>query len=392
MKDLPPEPQLGSKALYGPLGRCAEVVAASTEVSPTAVILACLVLAGSYFPRTYIERGAARHYPRLSMMRVPAFWPFDSGSFLGPLCRLFDKVNLLVGPELASDIVRGPLTPRSGRLAGRCMSNRRPVVLLDNLSPGWWRRRSDDLASTICDTFDGFDLPAWSDPTRSVPPPTAFIGQVRAAVIEEVSVEAAQVAARCIWWDHSRDDHRYTVQPLAVDDLNAVATQIAESVLRQRARRQVHLDDSAELAWEQALPNIVAQGAQDIVDACKDHAAAQVLRMALIFSLLDSTAQVQAAHVEAALATWGEHFDSVMRLFGDTLPCNLPDTIRGILIQAQAPLTTSELHAAFNNHLPARRLKAALEELVAEGRVVREHIPTFGRPREVYRVRTDDHA
>ncbi len=60
-------------------------------------------------------------------------------------------------------------------------------------------------------------------------------------------------------------------------------------------------------------------------------AEAQVLRLALIFGLLDCTNQIDVRHLRAALEVWRYCQDSVRYLFGDAVGSNDADAIFALL-------------------------------------------------------------
>ena len=80
-------------------------------------------------------------------------------------------------------------------------------------------------------------------------------------------------------------------------------------------------------------------------------AEAQVIRLSLIHSLLDRRAEIDTAHLEAAIALWGYSEASVRWIFGDALGDPIADEILRALRQAaDAGMTRTQVRDLFGRH------------------------------------------
>src|SRR5262249_23993595 len=102
--------------------------------------------------------------------------------------------------------------------------------------------------------------------------------------------------------------------------LGALAANAA-AVARKVGR--VRMNVPAAQAWEQAYPELSTDRA-GLVGAVIARAEAQVIRLALIYALLDCRVgddtvrtHIDVAHFEAALAVWAYCETSALRIFGD---------------------------------------------------------------------------
>ena len=113
-------------------------------------------------------------------------------------------------------------------------------------------------------------------------------------------------------------------------------------------------------------------------------ADAQVLRLALIYALLDGSDGIELPHLKAAVALWDYCRASAESQFASgtesLLAKRLLDALR------HRPFSKTELHALLHNHTPARRLDAELQELIAQGLVVVDMSKTGGRSRTTYLI------
>jgi len=110
----------------------------------------------------------------------------------------------------------------------------------------------------------------------------------------------------------------------------------------------------------------------------------QVLRLSLIYALLEGAPHIDIAHVEAGWAVWGYCRKSAELIFGDRLGDGVADKLLAAVREAGGQgLTGNEQHAALGRHVHSERLRAARELLVNRGLAVIRKVPTGGRRAEV---------
>jgi len=116
-----------------------------------------------------------------------------------------------------------------------------------------------------------------------------------------------------------------------------------------------------------------------------DRAEAQILRLAMIFALLDCSRIVGPAHLDAALAFWRFAEASVLAIFGG-LSKVARDVAATLAAASPSELSREELNRASGGHLYGERLDAALAELAKAGLAIPRREGTTGRPRELWRA------
>ena len=96
----------------------------------------------------------------------------------------------------------------------------------------------------------------------------------------------------------------------------------------------------------------------------------QVLRLALIFALLDGVLEIRREHLEAALEVWRYCDDSCCHLFGDLIGDPTADTILKALRIRPAGVTRSEMnHGLFQRNKKADEIERALHLLAQNARI-----------------------
>jgi hypothetical protein len=109
---------------------------------------------------------------------------------------------------------------------------------------------------------------------------------------------------------------------------------------------------------------------------------AQVLRLSMIYALLDKSAVIRGEHLEAAYALWQYAEDSARFIFGNSVGDALADRLLAAIRQCSR--TGRDLHEVTNRHCTSRELEAALQRLVDLRLIRYEMVPTAGRPAKVW--------
>jgi hypothetical protein len=112
-----------------------------------------------------------------------------------------------------------------------------------------------------------------------------------------------------------------------------------------------------------------------------------VLRLAMIYALLDRSEQVETPHLKAALEVWRYCEDSVKYVFGMAIGDDTADTILRELQRFPEGLTRTELIVdVFSKNKSSSDIIRALSILEREGLAKRETKKTDRRPAEVWRA------
>jgi len=147
-------------------------------------------------------------------------------------------------------------------------------------------------------------------------------------------------------------------------------------------RRRLERDEEAGALWRAVYPYLKAEK-PGLTGAMLARGEAIVLRLALIYTLLDECHQIRRPHLEAALAFWRYSEQSIELIFGTAgqqTGNSLADKLYELL--GGGPLATSE----FYRHVakPAQDIQAALTYLESLGRVRKTKVVAAGpgRPAE----------
>ncbi len=154
-----------------------------------------------------------------------------------------------------------------------------------------------------------------------------------------------------------------------VDDAAMVelTKRYAEAVAFAKVAGRVRMTDEAAKAWQQAYAELSAER-PGLLGAVTARSEAQVIRLSLIFALLDSRDSIDTAHLEAAMAVWAYCDQSAHLIFGDSLGDPVADDILSALRRDAAGMTRTAISNLFGRHRTSDQIGSALAMLCKLGR------------------------
>lgn len=139
--------------------------------------------------------------------------------------------------------------------------------------------------------------------------------------------------------------------------------------------------DQARGLWAEVYPALSA-GSPGLAGALTARAEAHVLRLSVIFALLDQKTAIETAHLTAALAVWACAEASVRHIFGDRLGDRVADQVLHAIRSVPAGLSRTEIRDLFARHQSANQIEQALALLAGLNQIERRSEQTEGRPVE----------
>ncbi len=169
-------------------------------------------------------------------------------------------------------------------------------------------------------------------------------------------------------------------------EAKALSDRVSERAKLARMRTRIVMTADARTTWATVYPELSA-GAEGLHGAVTARAEAQVIRLALVYALLDGADHIDVPHLLAGLSVWTYCDATAKYIFGASLGDRTADEIMRRLAKAgDAGLTRTELRDLFNRHITADKLGAALEMLQRKGKATCETVSTGGRPSEIWRA------
>src|SRR5262249_46214068 len=166
-------------------------------------------------------------------------------------------------------------------------------------------------------------------------------------------------------------------------ELAKLGDRTKEAVEFARRTGRVVMTAEASAAWAAAYPELSAEH-PGLLGAVVARSEAQVIRLALIYALLDQSNNIDIPHLDAAMAVWAYAEESAVRIFGDSLGDPVADETLIALRRSSSGMTRSDIHALFGRHRSGEQVSAALTLLLKAGRAKFETQHTGGRPVETW--------
>jgi len=387
-------PKLKDGAFYGIAGEFTKFAVEDSEADPAAVLVTFLTFAGAVFGNSrFALVGPEKHPPRLFAAIVGASSRARKGTSLGPV-RLLFKTLFAKFPDLDLVISPGPLSSGEGlAFAVRDASeekdkdnqpvdsgvvDKRLLVTESELSAALKaaRRESNTLSSILRTAWDNGNLAPLTKRDR-IKATGAHICVVGHITQEELSSLLTQsdiyngFANRILWTCARRKRLVPIPRPLDKSKLEQFANRLATAIQTSNYKGQsedakMSFDQEASVLWRKIYPNLSQDkpGEFGVVTA---RAEPQVLRLALIYALLDQESEIKKQHVIAALDLWDYCSESAAYLFGNSSQNPIMTKILDFLKSGRK--TQTEINKHLNGHVSAVQLGTHLSHLQAVGRI-----------------------
>lgn len=168
--------------------------------------------------------------------------------------------------------------------------------------------------------------------------------------------------------------------------LHALAARLKRVLTFTRTVTTIRRDDEAKALWASVYHDL-SEPKPGLIGAVVARAEAHVLRLSLLYALLDESDVIRVEHLRAALAVWDYCERSAVLIFGDKLGDPTADRMLEAIRQAgTAGMTENDLYELFGRNKSANERTRALQFLLSLGLIQADKEETGGRPRTTYRA------
>ena len=384
----PPDPAV----YHGLPGQIIAKIAPHTEADPAAILVQLLVCAGALIGRdAYFQVEATHHHPNEFVVLVGDSAKARKGSSFDHVARLLAQADPAFTSRLTTGLssgegliwaVRDPQGPDPGALDKRLLVIE-PEFATVLKATG---RELSTLSPTLRSAWDGRPLALLTRtaPARATQAHISIIGHITQTELRRhtTTVEIANGFLNRFIFAAVR---RVRLLPEGGDPdplKGTVLGRYLSSVLAHaHTAGKVTLTPDARELWWQLYPQLThpADGLHGQLTA---RAEAHVIRLALLYALLDGQKTIQPDHLHAALALWDYASRSAAWALGQATGNPLAEQIHAALTRSPDGLTRTQIRDLCQRNLPADRIEEALAALVATGRASQHRTHTGGRPAE----------
>lgn len=384
----------GPAAWEGMAGMIAGAIAPHTEADPVAILAQLLVGAGAVVGRgAWLAVEATRHHLNEFVVLVGESAKARKGSSWDHVARTLSRAD----PGFAARVRTGCSTGEGLVWAARDPAGSDPgagdarllVVEPEFVSVLKTTGRDiNTLSPVLRAAWDGRPLALLTRtaPARASAAHIGVIGHITATELAHhtSAVEAANGFLNRFLFIACR---RHRLLPEGGDPDPLAGTGIEAALGRhlqvgQRAG-QLRLDLAARVEWCDAYAELSEAG-DGLVGSLCARAEAHVLRLAMLYALVDGDAVIATAHLRAGLALWDYAARSVAWATRSATADPVAEQIHAALAASADGLTRTQLRDLFARNLPGARIDAALGTLGRTGRAQRRRLTTAGRPAEVW--------
>jgi hypothetical protein len=407
-------PALEPAALHGLAGRIVAAIDPYTEADPVATLAHVLVAVGNLVGAGPNARGKKDRHPlRGKVGLVGRSGKGRKGTAWSVPCHLLAEVDemwarqrvktgLSSGEGLIYNVRDAREEAQTLREQGRVVGYEQVVVdqgepdkRLLIIEPEFAvtlktiARESNTLSGMLRQAWDSGDLSTLTrnNPLRATGAHISVIGHITEEELRRNLTETERAngfANRFLWLLVRRSKILPEGAAMPEAALARLVAELRAVVAFAAGAGQVVRDEAARALWAELYPGL-SEGQPGMLGAILSRAEAQVLRLSALYAVLDRSAVVRPAHLEAGLTVWRYAEASARRIFGGLLGSPMADTILEGL-RARGPMAETAIHGLLGKHQSSADIQAVLRELEGSGRVRCRVEATGGRPARVWEV------
>lgn len=380
-----------------------------TEAAPEALLINFLVAFGAMVGRrAWIEVGGDRHYPNLFAVLVGDTSSGRKGSSWSIIERVIKKAD----PDFAMNNIRNGAVSGEGII----FHIRDPIYKWDKRSetyemidPGVadkrllivesefasllrvMKREGNTLSPLLRNAWDGKDkLETLSklNFAKATEPHLALIGHI---TFDELKKELSDVEKmngfgnRFLWICTRRSKLLPNPPVIPEEKLTGMGLWLRD-VVAKAPNGLITKTPAAEEVWALIYEKYADKGEGEIA-ALTGRAEAQILRLSLIYALMEGSDKIKPEHICTARLVWDYCQKSVEFIFSEFNREKESSMVLSLLnALKEKPLSQSEIYEVFNKHIDAKKMANLLKKMNAKGYIESKKEKTNGRPKNYWYI------
>jgi hypothetical protein len=406
---------LKPQAFHGIAGEIVAAIEPHTESDPAALLVQALVAFGSVAGRNaYFVVGGDRHAANLFCCLVGATAAGRKTSGWGCVRHVLREVdpawasNRILGGLSSGEgliwAVRDPIEKQqalrekgTGHITGyetviedHGIEDKRLLVLETEFASPLkvMGREGSTLSPIMRQAWDSGDLRVLTknSPAKATDAHISVVAHITRDELTRlltVTDAANGFSNRFLWVCSRRSKHLPDGGRLRDVNFTKLVSSLTEAVSFAQKVGELRRNDDASAIWHDVYPTL-SDGRPGVFGSATSRAEAQVLRLSLIYAVLDCSRTVAREHLLAALAVWEYCENSARYIFGDRLGNPVADLISKSLRSTPEGLTRTEIRDLFDRHKSAVEIDVALAYLEENGLARRVSEKTGGRSAECW--------
>lgn len=406
-------PKTDEAIFCGLAGEIVKAIEPHTEADPTALLIQALAAFGSVIGRgAYFEVEADRHHPNIFAVLVGETSKGRKGTSWGHIKSIYktvapdwDEERIQAGLSSGEGLmwaVRDPITKKEPiKMKGKVteyqdviddegVADKRLFIIEPEFASVLKvaSRDGNTLSAVIRQAWDSGKLRTMTKNTPCTAT-DAHITLIAHVTKEELiryltTTEAANgFANRFLWLCVKRSKCLPRGGRIQSVNFEPILKKLSIAIEFGKGAGKINPTEETWTLWEKVYPNL-SDGRPGMLGAVTSRAEAQVMRLSMLYALLDSSSLIQPRHLIAGLALWDYAFSSARYIFGDSVGNQTAEEIINALKTRPRGLSRTEIYNFFGRHKKSVEISQALGLLLSRGMVAKEEVQTEGRTTEVW--------
>ena len=394
-----PANSLGDEAIYGLAGDFVRSISPFSEAAPAGLLSTFLTTFGSLTKTPYLFIDGRRHHGNIFTMLIGPTAKGRKGTALSNVRLVVDEVD----PDWTSNcIVRGiasgealiyrlrDKTEAEQEDAGGVDDKRLLVVEEEFATILRGGKRQGSIISQILRTaFDSgvLEQVVTRRPSlKATDPHVSVIGHITLGELGQETRKGDLTGGlmnRFLWVWVERAQMLPNSTPPPREIVNNLVKRMKAAFRFSLTVEEMKRDAEAAAIWETVYPSLSGEKPPRFGDAVS-RGEVLVVRLSLIYALLDESDVIQADHLIASLSLFEYAEASAQRVFGNEELGDLEERILSLLRGSPDGVSRTEIYRALGNNLTAKKVNTALKTLSNLGLASKSDSPTGGRPTETW--------
>lgn len=397
-----PEP-LAVKAFHGFAGEVVCAIEPHSEADPAALLVQFLIAFGNIIGRgSFFTVEDTEHYCNVYALIVGDTSKARKGTSWARITRLFNRLeddrwaDLRIRGGIGSgegiiEQVRDPVM-KGNELEDAGADDKRLMLSETEFAQvlAVNRREGSTASEVLRRGWDGMTLQTLTRKKNALKASGAHVSLVghitRAELLSHLDqTEIANgLMNRFLFCCAKRSKYLPDGGAMSKEEISLLAQKLAVAVEFGKESRELRRDEEARKLWHEIYSEL-SEGRPGLFGALIARSEAQVLRLSMLYALLDRSDAIRREHLEAALALWRYCEDSARQVFGDALGNPIADEILRALRAKPEGMTRTEINGLFTGNRKASEIAQGLTILLQNGLAspqTQASVPRGGRPVE----------
>ena len=386
-----------------------DTVMPETEAHLMAIVFSFLCSLGNIIGRKfYFPMEGGKHYPNIFICLVGRTAKARKGTSWGRIEEIYNKVdfnwvtdNITSGLYTGEGLIHALRDPRyeynkktqQEELVDEGVKDKRLLALESEFSNvlNQSNGKMSILSNVLRNAWDGKTLTTLikNNREKASNPHVSIIAHITKEELKNCITSSDLVngfANRFLWVYVERSKKLPLGGDIPEEKIISIANQINDIniwAIGFRGESPITFDVEAEKLWCEMYEDL-SEGVEGILGKVTSRSEPQVLRLSLIYAILDKSKEIKSKHLKAAKSLWSYCLKSADYIFDNSNNNIINETIIDYLKNNDNGLSKTEIYKLFHNHHQKEKINMAISFLIQSEKIISKKMNTNGRPKTIY--------